>query len=567
MPAKRQPDVRPPEAQVQETAQVQESQSPPVPATVPESVLTRLEVRRLATIESLDLDLCPGFSAFTGETGAGKSIIVDALGLLLGQRGGADLIRTGEADLLVTGFCGEASASRRVTAQGRSTARLDGEVVSLRELGEWAGQHLTIHWQHSAQSLLSAGHQRLLLDDQLGSEPAEYARAYRQWQGAYGRLEELRRTERERAQRLDLLEFQARELSEAAPVAGEEEPLQAELNRLANLDSISQGAAGALELLSDGEVSALPLLAEAVRALNTGAKYDETTAQLQTELRAALEAVQAASGELRGLAEDSAPDPEELDRVQARLSLLGKLRTKYGPGLGDVLDFQTKVEADLAATMQDVHDAGTLAGEVRALEAGALRAGHMLGKARRAEAGPMAAGLLRVIRELGMPHAQLEFRFRPLESAGPHGLEEALIFFNANPGEEAGQLADVASGGELSRVMLAISTVLGATTPAVVFDEVDAGVGGTAALAVAAQLAHLAQSRQVLVVTHLAQLAARADHHYKVEKRLSGGRTLTEVRLLGEHERLEELARMLSGNTSEAALGHARELRGAVAGH
>ena len=201
MPAKRQPDVRPPEAQVQETAQVQESQSPPVPATVPESVLTRLEVRRLATIESLDLDLCPGFSAFTGETGAGKSIIVDALGLLLGQRGGADLIRTGEADLLVTGFCGEASASRRVTAQGRSTARLDGEVVSLREMGEWAGQHLTIHWQHSAQSLLSAGHQRLLLDDQLSSEPAEYARAYRQWQGAYSRLEELKRTERERAQR------------------------------------------------------------------------------------------------------------------------------------------------------------------------------------------------------------------------------------------------------------------------------------------------------------------------------------------------------------------------------
>ena len=537
-----------------------------MPAAVPESVLTRLEVRRLATIENLDLDLRPGFSAFTGETGAGKSIIVDALGLLLGQRGGADLIRTGEADLLVTGFCGEASASRRVTAQGRSTARLDGEVVSLRELGEWAGQHLTIHWQHSAQSLLSAGHQRLLLDDQLGSEPAEYARAYRQWQGAYSRLEELRRTERERAQRLDLLEFQARELSEAAPVAGEEEPLQTELNRLANLDSISQGAAGALELLSDGEVSAWPLLQEAVRALNTGAKYDETTAQLQTELRAALEAVQAVAGELRGLAEDSAPDPEELDRVQARLSLLGRLRTKYGPGLEDVLAFQAQVEADLAITMQDVHDAGTLAGEVQALETEALRAGKLLGKARRAAAGPMAAGLLRVIRELGMPHAQLEFRFRPLESAGPHGLEEALIFFNANPGEEAGQLADVASGGELSRVMLAISTVLGATTPAVVFDEVDAGVGGAAALAVAAQLSRLAQSRQVLVVTHLAQLAARADHHYKVEKRLAGGRTLTEVRLLSEHERLEELARMLSGNSSEAALDHARELRGAVAG-
>ncbi len=527
--------------------------------------LTRLEVRRLATIESLDLELLPGFSAFTGETGAGKSIIVDALGLLLGQRGGADLIRTGAEDLLVTGFCGETAASRRVTQQGRSTARLDGEVVSLRELGEWSGEHLTIHWQHSAQSLLSAAHQRRLLDGQLPQETADYAQAYREWQAARTRLQELQRSERERAQRLDLLEFQARELTEAAPGLGEEEPLQTELNRLANLDSISQGAAGALELLSDGEVSALPLLAEAVRALNAGAKYDETSAQLQTELRAAAEAVQAVAGELRGLAEDSAPDPEELDRVQTRLTLLGKLRAKYGPSMEEVLEFQARVETELKGIHQDEQDAGTLNGEVERLEATAYRQGKVLSAARNKQATPLAASLLRVIRELGMPHAQIRFQFQPLNEAGPHGLEEAVLYFGANPGEESGPLQSVASGGELSRVMLAISTVLGATTPAVVFDEVDAGIGGAAALAVAAQLSRLAQERQVLVVTHLAQLAARADHHYKVEKLLAGGRTLTQVRLLGEHERLEELARMLSGNSSEAALDHARELRGATA--
>ncbi len=528
--------------------------------------LTRLEVRRLATIESLDLDLLPGFSAFTGETGAGKSIIVDALGLLLGGRGGGDLIRTGEGDLLVTGFCGEMAASRRVTAQGRSTARLDGEVVSLRELGEWATQHLTIHWQHSAQSLLSAGHQRSLLDRQLPAEAEAFAQAYREWQAANTRLEDLRRNERERAQRLDLLEFQARELSEAAVQPGEEEPLQAELNRLANLENTSQGAAGALELLSDGEVSAVQLVAEAVRALNAGAKYDETAAQLQSELRVALEAVQAVAGELRGLAEDSAPDPEELDRVQARLNLLTKLRGKYGPSLEDVAAFQAQVEGDLRAVQQDEHDAGTLQGEVARLAQGVEKRGRLLSAERQRQAVPLAAALLRVIRELGMPHAQLSFHFRTLDVAGPHGLEDAELYFNANPGEEPGPLQGVASGGELSRVMLAISTVLGASTPAVVFDEVDAGIGGAAALAVAAQLSRLASSRQVLVVTHLAQLAARADHHYKVEKGLEGGRTLTRVRRLSEHERLEELARMLSGNTSEAALGHARELRGAVQG-
>ena len=543
-------------------ASKRQTESPPPPGPPAASGLTRLEVRRLATIESLDLDLQGGFSAFTGETGAGKSIIVDALGLLMGQRGGGDLIRTGADDLLVTGFVGEVAASRRVTAQGRSTARLDGEVVSLRELGEWATEHLTIHWQHSAQSLLSAAHQRTLLDGQLPTEAEQFDLAYREWLSAQTRLEELQRSERERAQRLDLLEFQARELREAALQPGEEEPLQAELNRLANLENTSQGAAGALELLSDGEVSAAPLIAEAVRALNGGAKYDETAAQLQAELRSALEAVQAVAGELRGLAEDSAPDPEELERVQARLNLLAKLRGKYGPALEDVLNFHAEVETQLERIQQDEHDAGTLAGEVGRLAQQVHNRGRLLSAERQKQAGPLAGALLRVIRELGMPHAQLNFRFRTLETPGPHGLEDAELYFNANPGEEAGPLAAVASGGELSRVMLAISTVLGAATPAVVFDEVDAGIGGAAALAVAAQLSRLARARQVLVVTHLAQIAARADHHYKVEKLLSGGRTLTQVRRLSEPERLSELARMLSGNTSEAALSHARELRG-----
>ena len=534
--------------------------TPPTPAQP--AVLTRLEVRRLATIETLELELESGFSAFTGETGAGKSIIVDALGLLLGGRGGADLVRTGADDLLVTGFVEDLAVSRRVTAQGRSTARLDGEVVSLRELGDWTAQRLTIHWQHSAHTLLSPAHQRALLDRQLGEEPAAYAAAYREWQAARARLEELTRSERERARQLDLLEFQAQELSEAAPLPGEEEPLQTELNRLANLESIALGAAGALELLSDGEVSALPLLQEAVRSLNPGAKYDETAAQLQAELRSAAEAVQAVAGELRALSEDSAPDPQELDRIQGRLSLLTRLRAKYGPTLADVLEFQAKVERELGEVRQDESDAATLEGEVaRRLEV-VQRQGGQLTRARRAHCEPLAAALLRVIRELGMPHARLEFQLPPLPQPGAHGLEDVQISFGANPGEGLGPLAEVASGGELSRVMLAISTVLGASTPAVVFDEVDAGIGGAAALAVAAQLARLAESRQVLAVTHLAQIAARADHHYKVEKRVEGGRTVSTVRRLSGGERLEEIARMLSGNTSQAALGHARELLG-----
>ena len=536
------------------------AQAPSVPAG---PLLSRLEVRNLATIRDLTLDFRPGFSAFTGETGAGKSIIVDALGLLLGGRANTDLIRTGEEHLLVTGFWGEGeetSASRRVTTQGRSTARLDGEVVSVRELSEWATSRLTIHWQHSAVSLLTPANQRTLLDRQVSAEVEGYAAAYRAWTGARNRLDALRTGERERARQLDLLSFQVREIAEVGPQPGEEEPLTAELGRLANLETIAHGAAGALELLSEGETNAAALMAEAVRALNAGAKYDEASAQLQNELREALEGVQAVVGELRGLAEDSAPDPEELARVEGRLSALGKLRAKYGPTLEDVLAFHAGAEAELAGLTRDEQDAGTLEAEVERLLEGVRRAGETLDRARTRAATPLAASLIAVIRELGMPHARLEFRLSPLGQPGPHGLSDVAMHFTANPGEDLGPLADVASGGELSRVMLAISTVLGAETPAVVFDEVDAGIGGAAALAVAAQLARLAAERQVLAVTHLAQIAARADQHYKVEKQVEGGRTVSRVRLLNPQERLEEIARMLSGNTSDAALSHAQEL-------
>ena len=530
----------------------------PKPAAGPR--LSQLEVRNLATIPELTLQLGDGFCAFTGETGAGKSIIVDALGLLLGGRANSDLIRTGADDLLVTGFWGEESASRRLSATGRGNARLDGEVVSVRELQEWAQNRLTIHWQHSAVSLLSPANQRALLDRRVPHEARAYAAAFTAWREADTRLESLRSSERERARQLDLLRFQSQEIAEVAPQVGEEDPLNAELTRLANLHTIASAAAGGLELLSDGDMNAASLLSEAVRVLNSGAKYDENTGQLQNELREALEAVQAVVSELRDTAEQSAPDPEELARVEARLAALNKLRNKYGPTLEDVLDFQVKVEEELATLERDEQDAGTLQDEVDALHAELLEVGAGLDRAREREAGPLVKQLLAVIRELGMPHARMEFSLSSTPSPTAHGLSDVTLLFNANPGEALAGLADVASGGELSRVMLAISTVLGADTPCVVFDEVDAGIGGTAAQAVASQLARLAQERQVLVVTHLAQIAARADHHFKVEKGVEGGRTVSRVRLLTETERLDEIARMLSGNTSEAALSHAREL-------
>ncbi|PYE56650.1 DNA repair protein RecN [Deinococcus yavapaiensis] len=523
--------------------------------------LNRLEVRRLATIESLDLDLGDGFCAFTGETGAGKSIIVDALGLLMGTRTNADLVRSGTEDLLVTGFWNDESASRRVTSAGRSTTRLEGEVVSLKELAAWTSERLTIHWQHSAQTLLSPAHQRAMLDRTLaGSEVEAYKEAFKAWTDARSRLDRLRANERERARQLDLLEYQLQEIDAVTPVVGEEDPLNAELARLSNLETIATGAAGALELLSEADVNAVSLVTDAVRAMTQSAKYDANVAQLLEEVKAAREALKAVAGELASVAEDSAPDPEELARIESRLAALSKLRTKYGPTLEDVLKYRDEVSAQLTELRRDERDAGSLDAEVEARLRDVRKRGEALSKARAKIAPTLASKLLAVVRELGMPHARLSFALAPLDEPASHGVENVELMFSANPGEQLGHLADVASGGELSRVMLAVSTVLGADTPTVVFDEVDAGIGGSAANAVAAQLAALAEQRQVLVVTHLAQIAARANHHYKVEKHVEGGRTVTRVRELVDDEREAEIARMLSGSDSSAARQHAREL-------
>ncbi|GHG06283.1 DNA repair protein RecN [Deinococcus piscis] len=533
--------------------------------------LTRLEVQSLATIETLDLELGGGLSVFTGETGAGKSIIVDALGLLLGERAKPDLIRRGEEQLLVTGFWSEgkdeAISSRRVSRQGRSVARLNGEVVAVRELSGWTEQRLTIHWQHSAVSLLSHAAQRRLLDGQCAEAVGNYAAAYAAWQAAAARLERLRTGERERARLLDLLEYQVGEIRTVGPQPGEEEPLQAQLSRLTHQEAIAGAAAGALDLLADGEVTAEGLMQAALKTLGAGARYDQASEDLLEELRAALDAVEALVPELRQIAEGSAPDPEEIAQAEERLAALGRLKAKYGPELSDVLAFAEQAETELAALQQDQEDAGDLAGEVERLYAALRAAGERLDAARTKAAGPLAGSLLAVIRQLGMPHARLEFSLMPLAQPGAAGLSDVTLLFSANPGENMGPLAEVASGGELSRVMLAISTVVGAETPVVIFDEVDAGIGGAAAVAVAEQLAQLGRERQVMVVTHLAQIAARADHHFRVEKEVIEGRTVSRVRRLDQAEREAELARMLGGQTSGAALDHARELLagGAVA--
>ena len=526
--------------------------------------LVRLEVESLAIIDRLALELGGGLCAFTGETGAGKSIVIDALGLLLGGRGSSEMIRSGRESLLVSGFWDdELVAGRRITAAGRGTARLEGEVVSVRELGARVGERLTLHGQHAAVALLSTRTHREFLDKGLpaGDLLERYSAAYTQFTTAKDRLERLKMGERERARELDLLEYQFREIADLNPQGGEEEPLEAELERLSNLEEIAAQAAQSLELLQEADYNALSLIQEAVKTLSNVAKVDPAVATLRETLKEVASNLKAVSSELTGISEDSAPDPEELERISNRLTGLTKLKNKYGATLKDVLNYQSELEVRLLELRGDDADLGDLETHLTHFRSLVLEVGAELSKARAEVALELGGSLVSVVRKLGMPHARLEFALTALPEPSSNGLESVEILFSANPGEDLGPLSSVVSGGELSRVMLSLSTVLGSSTPTVIFDEVDAGIGGSAAGAVAGQLADLALSHQVLVVTHLAQIAARADHHYLVEKRVrDDGRTETTVRALNESERLEELARMLSGEVSKVALEHAREL-------
>ena len=527
--------------------------------------MRRLEIQNLAIIQQLELTLGDGFNVFTGETGAGKSIIVDAIWLLTGSRADAELVRSGEESLLVTGFWDGLTLGRRVSQSGRSVARIDGEVVSNRELSERASGLVTVHWQHAAQALLDPKYHREFLDsglDKSGKTALEtYRAAFKSFHEANARLEGLRESERERTRRADLLRYQLEEIASAKLQPSEEESLRLERDRLANAERIALDAGIAVNALEDAEVNAAGLLSDALKALNSAGRFDAAAAQLSRDLREALSAIQAVSGEAREIVERTAADPEALDDLEARLALLEKLKTKYGASLTEILEYATGLRTELSGLERAEGDILNLEATLKPLRH-ALETGSVaLTKARRSTAQRVAPQLERIIRNLGMPKARLEFALEPV-AVGVYGAEDIEIRFNANSGEELGSLSKIASGGELSRVMLALSAVLGANTPTVIFDEVDAGIGGAAATAVGEQLETLARTHQVLVVTHLAQIAAKAQHHYKVEKLERNGRTITGVTRLEGEARVRELARMLSGSDSSTAFAHARELLG-----
>jgi DNA repair protein RecN (Recombination protein N) len=543
-------------------------------------VLLELAVRDLGVIPELRLVLGAGMTAVTGETGAGKTMVVDAIELLVGGRADPMLVRTGADEAWVEGRFlrpddpadgGEPSEvvlSRAIPRNGRSRAYIDGRLATAGELAALGAALVDLHGQHAHQSLLHPAAQRESLDRFGGVDLDPLRGARYDVAHVVDELTALGGDERARARELDLVRYQATEIDGAALEGpDEDERLEAEEDLLADASAHRAAAAGALAALSgdgdgngtsDAAASASDALGAAVAAVAGRAPFRDA----ETRLRALAAELTDVAAELRAVGESIDEDPARLDAVRERRQLLHDLRRKYGDTLADVLAEGERLRARLAQLEDHDRRAAELDAaliEARKVEAAAAA---VVAAARRAAAPVLAERIQANLAELAMPKAQVAIEVR-----GDDPGDDVEVLLAANPGTPPLPLAKVASGGELARTMLALRLVLTGAPPTLVFDEVDAGIGGAAALAVGRSLARLAGEHQVLVVTHLPQVAAYADAQVRVAKQSDDAATVSQANLLDQPERVIELSRMLSGQPdSDAARTHAAELLASAAG-
>jgi DNA repair protein RecN (Recombination protein N) len=559
-------------------------------------MLERLTIRDLALVERAEIALGRGLTAVTGETGAGKSLTVDALALVVGGRADADIVREGangcvvEAEFRLSGeaakragalleewgleFDGETLIVRReVSAEGRSRASVNQSSVTLANLKRLGEQLLDLHGQHEHQSLLREGAALATLDRLAGLEPerarfGETLAALREAESERSRLRESLATF---AERRDYLQTAAAELDEAKLHAGEEAELQAEAARLAHADRLRELTTLANERLAEGERAAVGSLGAARHAIEQAAVLDASLADALAQLTEASIAAQESARSLARYLGRLEADPARLEQVELRRELYARLTRKYRRPVAELLAWRAELAGELAQG-EDADGALARADErVVKAEAACLAAGKALSRKRAAAAKEWSATLTRELKPLGFPHARVAFEVAAVLDGrpAPTGLDEVTLAFTANPGEPARPLAKIASGGELSRVMLAIKCALQARdrVDLLVFDEVDSGIGGAVAQAVGERLRSLSEHRQVVCVTHLPLIAALASHHLAVSKRVTGGRTLASVAALERAERIEELARMLAGErVTDTTRRQARELLAAPGG-
>lgn len=555
-------------------------------------MLKSLTVWNFALLEHVQVEFQPGLNILTGETGAGKSILIDSLGAVLGARMSADMVRSGCDWLRVEAVFSledeslglhelltqqaiddsdkELIITRQLTRAGRSTALVNGCHVTLAVLRQIGAYLVDIHGQNENLALLKEENQFHLLD---GYDPdvsealAAYECVYREWREKKKAYAEKQQASREYAQRLDMLHWQDKEISEANLKPGEDEQLEADIRKLSHAEKIVGSVEESYQLLEGGGgngLGVLPALSQVKKDLEEIGRFDDALQNAQKMVEEAYISLQEASYELRDYGESVEFSPERLDQLQSRMDVIYRLCKKYGATLEDVLAHQAKVEQELTEIENYDEDIAALEKEIAALEEKLGRKAAELTRLRTAAANDLSSAIEEQLFALGMPKARFHIRVEQAEDYGANGRDDVAMFFSANPGEEEKPLQKVASGGELSRIALAIKTVASSrdsSVPSMVFDEIDTGIGGRTAQMVAERIALVAQYKQVLCITHLPQIACMADAHLYISKRTVEGTTATQIRPLSERERISEIARMASGaDMTTASLDNAREM-------
>lgn len=565
-------------------------------------MLTELSVENFALVEKVRLAFGPGLNLLTGETGAGKSILLDALGMVLGGKTGAEAVRHGadrarveavfsveESDVRLKEAIAAAGVeteegmlllSRELSTAGRGAVRINGRIVTLSMLKAVGVALVDIHGQHEHQSLLDVEHHADILDAWCGKKltglKETVAAAYTKASTAQRELAALEQDARERVRTIDLLSFQRDEIDRAAPTANEDEALEQERLRLASAEKLFEAASVAYGALAGGEGAAggrskmtlsgsgaTDSLSAAVRAIEHASKFDEQLTSLLEMVQNALYVAEEASREVRSYRDGIEFNPDRLGEIDIRLDTLKTLKRKYGDTLEEVMRYREEIGARLDTLENAESRIAELKGEVERAQAELTAQAAKLTTSRQAAADPFAKAIMKELKDLAMGATRFSVSIEPKEPTAK-GADQIEFLISPNPGVPLKPLAKIASGGEISRVMLAMKSVLSRvlSVPTLIFDEIDSGIGGKTGTVLGEKLAALSKTAQVLCITHLPQIAAQGNRHFYIEKRAEGDTTIVSVTALDDEARVQEIARMLGGATSDTVIRHAREMLG-----
>ena len=546
-------------------------------------MLFNIDIRNVAVIENISFAPQNGMSVLTGETGAGKSVLIDCVNMLLGARTNKNLVRYGANKASVSGAFSvsrkllkllsdsgidaddEIIINREITEDGKSIARINGNMVTASYLRELAPYLIDIHGQHDNQMLLNPSRHIDFLDSYAGLYDLrnEYNELYNKLKLVNNEIDALNRNDQERLSKIDLLKYQTDELIKADLKDGEEELLKEESVLISSSEKLCEKALTAYANLYDNENNAYDYINIAVKALGEISGLDKSLSDIYEKISDALYAVEDAASELRDFADKTEFDEERLDRISERLDLIKKLERKYGPTIKDCLKFLKSASEELDSLVNHDEKTEELIRKRNEIIKSMTTLSKTLNSKRKKAAVELSKKIENELHELEMPRAKFMVDIKDSDDFRPYGTDIVEFMITANPGQPLAELSKIASGGELSRVMLAMKSVLsdneGADT--LIFDEIDTGVSGNAALKIARKLSALGKTKQVICVSHLPQIAAIADNNFKIEKIADDNTTKTQISLLGYNERLSELARMIDGESvTKASLEHAKEM-------